>query len=84
MRLTWGIRKETPERAGLVIICRACGTQLVVPHKKFIATFDLEEPYPEKAQLEKDSHLEVLEGGKVLKFDLSDVEEHEDDRKEVP
>jgi hypothetical protein len=34
--------------AGLQLECKLCGTKLIVPNKKFVASYDLEKPYPGK------------------------------------
>lgn len=82
MRLSWGITRpaskpgEPTAKAGLFLRCNGCGTTLTVPHKHFVATFRLDEPYPGIEEEEEDSpRLEVLEGGKLLKFDTTDSDE---------
>ncbi len=53
--LIWGVTKDTNNKISLIISCSACKTQLFIPHDKFIAVFDLDRPYPDKANTTKDN-----------------------------
>jgi hypothetical protein len=47
-KLSWTIILLDDKRFGLIIMCNLCKTKLEVPHKKFLATFSLDKPYPGK------------------------------------
>jgi hypothetical protein len=65
--ITWGIYLDGT-RAGLKIECSACGTELKVPWKKFVAHFSFDEDDDEDDEEE----------------DEDDEEEDEDDEEEEP
>lgn len=80
MDLAWGIRREDSGKAGLHLRCKTCGVDMNIPHKRFVGRFSFDKPYPGTSKKEEGSKLEVLDGGKILKFE--DPEESEPEKKE--
>jgi hypothetical protein len=57
--LAWGIHQRgSGNGSGILITCKLCDTELVVPHSKFLAGFSLDTPYPDG---KKKDEGEVLE-----------------------
>ena len=66
--LSWGIDKGPKSRARMILTCKTCKTQLLVPNGKFVARFEFDQPYPGPDEDEDEEILTVLDGGKVLEF----------------
>ena len=79
--ISWGIQKETKGKAGLLLSCKTCGTQLSVPHKYFRARFEFVIPYPDptKGEDNEKDKLTVLDGGKILNFPKEGSEDGNDE-----
>ena len=46
--LAWGIVRDKNGHSMLYIQCEECKTELLVPRKKFVASVQLDKPYPGK------------------------------------
>jgi hypothetical protein len=47
------IIKDADGKSSLNVSCGACKSQLIILHDKFLASFELDKPYPDKANVAK-------------------------------
>lgn len=64
--LAWGTGIDKDSHPTLEIFCRKCGTKLLVPNKKFVARFKLDNAYPGKKT--EEPKVEKTEMGNVIPF----------------
>lgn len=68
--LQWNPIRDKEGRAILEIMCKICGTQLLVAPEKFVARFQLERPYPGKPREtpKKQVRTKLERVGNVIRF----------------
>lgn len=79
--LGWTI--STNGGAELTVLCETCKTRLIVPHEKFIAVFNVEEPYPEPGDAKTGPVLKLVrdkqDDDKDSEDEVGDDEENNED-----
>lgn len=81
--LGWSVKVDYQGKPSLNIFCAECGVEVFIPSKQFVASFELDAPYPkEKVKDEpKDkpkSNLGVIDGGKVISLNAGENEKKEE------